>query len=126
MYTSKYCSKEINGGAMSWGSVWLELKEVVGSRNLKEFREETSDVIYHTLCVIYDKFGINLPMLGAGYTIQKQLDRHIVWQRIFEQNHLRFDKKYLINGSNYLKDDKVRKALYLARIDQLLDIIEEE
>jgi hypothetical protein len=118
MYTNKYCCEEINGGPMSWRSVWLEIKEVFGSKSLSELREELSDVMYHFLCAVYDKFGVVLPMRGAMYTINKQVERQAVWEDIFKEHGLEFKRKYLVNGSNYMKTEKVITALLMAIADQ--------
>ena len=40
-----------------------------------------------------------------------------IWKEIFEQNNLKFNRKYLINGSNYNREDKVKMALNLAKQD---------
>lgn len=118
LYTSKWCNTEINGSPMKWKEVYMEFKELLEARSLYEIKEELSDTIYCLLCAIHTYTNISLPMLGAYPTIQKLLIRQLVWQQIFSKEMLVFDKKYLVNGSNFNKPTKVEKALQLAKLDQ--------
>jgi hypothetical protein len=115
IYTSRECNERFNASPITFKNVKDEVKELVEFENWENFKEELSDVIYMVLCMIHGKTGVSLPMFGAGRTIMKILFRHIIWKKIFKDNGLVFDKKYLINGSNYNKIEKVNLALELAR-----------
>ena len=117
MITNKYCCKNINSGEFNFAVVLSEVKELVEAKNTSELKEEVSDVVYSFLCYIYDKTKISLPMFGASFTIKKAEMRFAKWETIFKNENLIFDKKYLTNGSNYEKPEKVQMALALAKMD---------
>lgn len=99
---------------MTWKYFWGEVVELlieVKNGNLNGIREEWSDVWYHFWLAVYSNWKIDMPMLFAGYTIKKVEARLKIWEKIFEKNGLRFDKKYLDGGSNYKKPEKVQLAL---------------
>lgn len=120
MFTSKWCNDNLNASSISWRAVKAELFELLEARSLEEIKEEFSDVMYFTLCAIQTSTGISLPMSGSSATIYKVIHRLSVWEEIFNKEGLKFNKKYLVNGSNYKKIKKVELALELARKDQLI------
>lgn len=117
--TNKYCSKNYNAGIVLKEHVMGEVQELIEAYSFTNFIEELSDVIYLSLCRIYDIHKIELPMIFCGVTIRKIQKRVVVWEDIFSQHGLVFNNKYLINGSNYHKAAKVEKALELARLDNI-------
>jgi hypothetical protein len=118
MITSKWCCNNINSGNIVFKNILSEIKELFEARNLDEIKEEFGDVVYFSYCWLYTKFGINLPMVGATSSIIKFMARLRVWEDIFNEHNLEFHPKYLVNGSNYFKYNKVLLALELARKDQ--------
>lgn len=119
MVDAKWCSVNLNSSDnIDFSTVTSEIKELIDAKNLDEVKEEIGDVLYFTYCWIYSKFRINLPMLGAMASVRKFINRLVVWERIFSSNGLKFDTKYLVNGSNYNRSRKVVLALELAKKDQ--------
>lgn len=116
--TSKWCNENLNASPILWLHVKQEFKEVLESRSISELNDEISDFLYMFYCAIQSKMRFNLPMFGAMSTVDKINTRLIVWQEIFADNGLEFNKKYLINGSNYVRSEKVEKALVLAKLEQ--------
>lgn len=118
MVTAKWCCNNINSGKFRFKNIIGEVIELIDANSLSEVKEEFGDVLYFIYCWLYSKFKINLPMIGAMGSVKKFTARLDVWMDIFFKNSLTFDPKYLINGSNYNKIEKVRLALELARRDQ--------
>jgi NTP pyrophosphatase (non-canonical NTP hydrolase) len=123
MIDARWCITNINSGdAISFSAVkgeFDELLEAVMNSDWENFKEEVGDTLYFTYCWMYSKYKINLPMIGAMSSVKKFVARLEVWENIFKENGLEFNKKYLVNGSNYKKIDKVNKALNLARSEQI-------
>lgn len=118
MVDAKWCNNNINSGKFLFKSVMGEVKELVEARSLAEIKEEFGDVLYFMYCWLYSKFGINLPMIGAMDSVYKFTARLDTWEKIFGNVGLEFDPKYLVNGSNYMKREKIKAALDLARKEQ--------
>jgi hypothetical protein len=118
MVTAKWCCENINSGKFPFKSVMGEVKELFEARNLTEVTEEFGDVLYFSYCWLYCKFGINLPMIGAMDSVDKFTKRLDTWEKIFSNAGLKFNLKYLINGSNYMKREKINLALAMARKEQ--------
>ena len=122
MWTSKRANHELNSAPLTdsqfvKGEI-LELVDAVKTRNWQEVKEEMADVLFFSMCYAQAVYGINLPLIGAMPTVRKIQKRLTVWQHIFESNDLQFDKKYLVGGSNYQKQQKIDAALTLARYEQ--------
>jgi hypothetical protein len=118
MIDTKWCCENINSGHFKFESVLGEVKEVFEARSIDNLKEELQDVLYFWNCWLYSNFRINLPMFGAMGSVRKFMARLEVWNWIFYDNKLLFDPKYLVNGSNYNKPEKIEKALELARREQ--------
>lgn len=118
MVDAKWCCENINSGHFKFKSVLGEVVELIEARSLDEVKEEFGDVLYFIYCWLYSNYKINLPMIGAMNSVNKFEARLEVWEEIFTMNLLKFDPKYLVNGSNYNKVRKVRLALDMAREDQ--------
>lgn len=118
MGDAKWCCENINSGDIRFKNVLGEVKELLYASSYDNIKEEIGDVIYFWNCWLYCRFKINLPMIGAMDSIYKFIDRLIIWDMIFAKHNLDFKPKYLINGSNYNKPEKIEKALELARRDQ--------
>jgi hypothetical protein len=116
--TAKWCCENINSGNIMFKNILSEVKELVEARSLLEVKEEFGDVLYFTYCWLYCKFGINLPLIGAMESFDKFVGRLVVWKMMFYKEGLTFNPKYLINGSNYMRKEKIDAALELARRDQ--------
>lgn len=119
MKTAKWCNENLNSSPLTVKEIKQEIIEVFESKTLTEFKDEVSDVLYMSYCALESKTGINLSMLGASKTVNKIQTRLHTWKQIFIENNLIFNKKYLINGSNFNKSEKVKKALELAKQDQV-------
>lgn len=118
MKSARFCNKYYNASRITSDQVFAEIEEFLEADTLSEFRDELSDVCYFFGCWVHGKFGLNVPLFGARRTIAKIDDRMLVWKTIFEQEGLRFSKRYLINGSNHAKQSKIELALRLARTEQ--------
>ena len=118
MYMAKKANQELNASPITLSQVKgeaFELLEAVIKLDCVEIKEEVADVIYFSLCHLEHRFGLNLPLVGASPTINKIKERFEKWEKIFEHHGLAFDKKYLVGGSNYKKQEKVDAALAIAR-----------
>lgn len=104
-------------GTVTWGHVVSELKELISARSILEIIEEWNDVWATFIEFVYTNYGISVPILnGFGKSsFIKYYNRIEKWEEIFKSNNLKFDKKYLINGGNYQRPEKVRLALEMAR-----------
>jgi hypothetical protein len=118
MLKAKWCCENISSGNFDFKSVMGEVKELIEARSLDDIKEEFGDVLYFTYCWLYSTFGINLPMIGAMGSAEKFGDRLGFWIATFEYHNLEFDPKYLINGSNYERPEKIKLALDMARKEQ--------
>lgn len=118
MVDAKWCCENLNSGDIKIKNIIDEVKELMEARSINDMKEEFGDVIYFWNCWLYYTFKINLPMIGAMDSIAKFVARLEVWERIFSDYKLKFDRKYLINGSNYTKEEKRRAALDLAIKEQ--------
>lgn len=118
MVSAKWCCKNINSGYFEFKSVMGEVKELFEARTLSELKDEFGDVLYFLYCWLYSNYRINLPMIGAMGSVRKFRARLDVWIDIFENQNLQFDLKYLVNGSNYERIEKVHLALDMAWREQ--------
>lgn len=109
----------MNSGSIGVKDILSEVVEVIQARSIDNFTEEISDVLYFIYCWLYQETGISLPMVLAGRSITKFEKRIGVWVGIFADNELYFDQKYLVNGSNYERPEKVARAISIARADQV-------
>lgn len=121
MITTKQADTYYNGSKIKWNSVFDEVKELlveIKNLDIVAIKDELADVFYFATCATYYSTGINLPIIMGEYSVSKIQARFDEWEKIFNKNGLYFDKKYLVNGANYLKEHKVQAALDLARLDQ--------
>lgn len=118
MVDAKWCNNNINSGHFKFKSVIGEVKELIEARSLAEVKEEFGDILYFSYCWLYYKYRINLPMIGAMGSVDKFTERLLEWEVIFDDNDLVFNPKYLVNGSNYKKEWKIKLALDIARKEQ--------
>jgi hypothetical protein len=121
MLWSKTIAEEVLGAPMSFGYLLGEVRELldeVVALNWSGIREEWSDVCYSWWAWLYCWLGVNLPALGAWYAYEKFLARFAVWESIFDENGLKFHRRYVRGGSNHQKPHKVAAALALAREEQ--------
>jgi len=63
---------------------------------------------------LYQRTGINFPVLGGRATYDKGVRRQVHWRRIFQAEGLVFEPRFLTGGSNWRKPAKVKAALALA------------
>lgn len=118
MLDAKWCNNNINSGKFTFKSIVDEFKELIEANTWKEVKEEFGDVLYFMYCWLYYKFKINLPMFGARASVIKFTERLYWWETLFKSLGLDFHPKYLVNGSNYLKMEKIVSAVELAREEQ--------
>jgi hypothetical protein len=116
--TARWCNENINSGDIKFKNIISEVKELFCARSLYELKDEFGDVLYFTYCWLYSRFEIDLPMMGAMGSVEKYTARLDVWSIIFQMNGLVFHPKYLINGSNFEKTEKIVMALDIAREEQ--------
>ncbi len=105
-----------------WGFRYTlgEVKEVI-----EEARQCNWDAMMAELCDVYTGFfcaitaHTGLPMPLFWERSAKEYARRIsVWEDIFAQHELLFDAKYLINGSNYNREEKLLSVLKEAYKEQ--------
>ena len=90
-----------------------ELVEIFGARTIGELYEEICDFIG---CL---SLWIGWRWLPVPSYFFRKIERRLeVWNGIFREHGLIFKNKYLVNGSNYMKTDKVDMALDLALREQ--------
>lgn len=121
-YLSVLEGMAIMSGSYKWADVWaevIELVEAIISLNWTGVKEEMSDLLFTLQMKVYLDLGWHSACIRGGWlTYQKGLERMREWRRIFFNAGLAFSPIYLIHGSNWMKPEKVEKALQLAREDQ--------
>lgn len=108
-------------GTINFSHVKGEIEEVLEamqSRDWENFKEEVSDVACFVQVMIHRKVGVNWTMLIGDSSAKKFLKRLEVWKDIFHREGLWFSPKYLVNGGNFKKPEKVRMAVEMARKEQ--------
>jgi len=94
-----------------------ELYDAFRKKDLPNIKEETADVLYALQMIAAQRSGLNLPLLGAGPSVDKFKARKQVWHDIFKSQNGKFDNAYLSGGSNYKKPKKIVNALAQAGIN---------
>jgi len=110
--------QDIMAGPMAFSYVWgefFELVEAVSSGDVSAIQEEWSDVWCCGAVAIYGRTGWNIPAPFAQPAFEKFRARLDVWQEIFSDAGIPFDRRALVEGGNYNKPHKVRRALELGR-----------
>ena len=113
MRTSELVEKACSG-KFAFSDVWSEVREVFEAASWDGVKEETCDVYTTLLLWIYTTYGVDMPMVWER-SANKYLDRIKVWERIFADEGLEFELKYIRNGGNHERPEKVAMALALAR-----------
>jgi len=105
-----------------WQSVaseWRELAEALLHLDLSEIKEEWSDACFVTQVALWQRVGwLDAPIFWGTPAFRKWKARQEVWREIFRSHGLEFHQKYLWEGSNFQKPEKVRLALAAARREQ--------
>jgi len=105
---------------MNWNHFWIEVKELIQeikSLNIKAGINELCDVYTCFVVIMYTQYGIDLGIIW--HTSADEWERRIkVWHKIFDDAKLEFKVKYLVNGGNYDRPEKVKLAIDLAKMDQ--------
>ena len=100
-------------------SEWRELAEALLHLDPEEVKEEWSDACFVTQVALWQRVGwLNAPIFCGMPAYRKWRSRQEVWKEIFRSHGLEFDQKYLWEGSNFQKPEKVRLALAAARREQ--------
>ena len=124
MLTAKQADRKYNASPIKWNNFLDEVKELlveIKNLDVDAITDELGDVFYFGTCALYYSTYINLPIVMGKRSVNKIEARFKEWEKIFNKHGLYFDKKYLVNGANYLKETKVNAALFLALLDQLDD-----
>lgn len=124
--------RDILAAPMTLPYVLSEVKELLTAKTWSEAYEEWNDVVLCTLLWLANKdecvYEVRLlPGLGRS-TALKYIARLDVWRSIFALHGAVFATRYLAEGSNYKKLEKVRKALahcgvYNVRVDEVAGIV---
>lgn len=93
-----------------------ELAEELKKGNLPGILDEFSDTAYALQMIAAQRSGLNLPLAFADKAYQKFYLRRTTWKEIFKKYGKTFDNKYMVNGSNYHRPEKIQKALALAGV----------
>lgn len=110
-------SKGLCSGNLGISFVLGELKELVEAASWAEFIDELCDVYTGVILVVYETSGVDLHIRWMS-TVNKWIEREATWRNIFSKEGLEFSPKYLSDGSNWRKPEKIRAALAKARADQ--------
>lgn len=105
-------------GQYKFTSAWseyVELWEEVLAMNWSGIVEEFGDVVMTTQLWFATLTGWDWRIRIPDATHQKVITRMKIWEEIFASEGLWFHPKYLVNGSNYHKKEKVKAAIALAR-----------
>ncbi len=94
----------------------LEMLQEIGDSDA--FWDEWGDFTMALQCWLSSVTGWDWEMYLPLMTEVKYRKRITRWETIFADHGLAFDPKYLINGGNHEKPEKVAQALELARKDQ--------
>lgn len=108
----------LNATPISGANFRSEVKELFEAETWSEVKEEWSDVLYMGYCLLYQNTGIDLKMRGARPSVQKFVGRMTKWKGIFKACDLRFEKWYLVGGSNCEKMSKIQAAVDMATAAQ--------
>tara|TARA_Y100000310_G_scaffold209055_1_gene209686 strand:+ start:131 stop:502 length:372 start_codon:yes stop_codon:yes gene_type:complete len=112
---------EVLAAPMTAEYVLGEVRELLGEMaalNVPGVREEWSDVGMCLQLLVWKHTGGDWKIRWGKRAATKYWCRLRTWRRIFSENGLQFDKKYLVNGGNYGRPHKVKLALELARREQ--------
>lgn len=82
--------------------------------NPSGIKEEFSDMMYAGNMMTHKLTGLNHPMLGGGYALDKFRRRNAIWKKLLEDEGLPFDVEYLSGGSNYARPAKIKATFALA------------
>jgi hypothetical protein len=96
-------------------SEYVELWDEILAMNWSGIVEEFGDVVMTTQLWFATLTGWDWRIRIPDATHQKVIDRMRIWEEIFASHGLEFHPKYLMNGSNYHKEEKVKAAIALAR-----------
>jgi hypothetical protein len=120
-YVHELRQREVFGRPVTAAQVGGELVELfveVRDWNWEGIREEFSDVMCFLHVYVWQLLGEparSWPAFGAGPSIAKFTARMNRWSEIFEAEGLVFHPRFLVEGSNYAKPEKVAAALAAAK-----------
>ena len=93
-----------------------ELAEALWQRDSSAIAEEFQDAAYACQMYVWQRLGMNAPVLFAGFAIRKFRERNNAWKAMFEAKGIAFDLRYLVGGSNFAKPAKIIAAFNLAGV----------
>lgn len=91
-----------------------ELGEELLKMRPSGIREESSDLAYALNMLGHQATGLNHPMIGGQYALNKFRARNKIWQDAMESKGVPFSVDYLEGGSNYHKPHKIQAAFAAA------------
>ena len=94
------------------GEAWETLVALAGYGDV---REEAQDTLIALQLWVYERTQLDWEMVISQRAMRKARNRRAEWELIFRREGLTFDPKWLRNGSNYKKPEKVKLAIELAR-----------
>lgn len=114
-FLNRYCS---NG--YRFHHIFDEIMELFASKDYSSIREEFYDVVMTIQLYLGSKgYFLDWDIVIPISHLMKAERRRSKWVKIFGDSGLKFSPKYLVNGSNWQKAEKVNKAIRLAYKDQI-------
>jgi len=102
---------------MHWLGEIVETIEAALIKNRAAFDLEFEQVLWGLQIHIYQLFKVDFELRFCNSVIEEDLFRRKVWKKIFSSFGVQFSNDYLLNGANYKRPNKIRKALALAGVD---------
>ena len=114
-------TQEILGGRhYPFGYVAEEVREFLVEVLRMDFagiRDERQDAAYAAQMWLYQRLGLNAPVVGCSDSIEKFRSRIATWNRLFNERGLEFRVAYLEGGANFAKPAKVKAAFAAAGVE---------
>jgi hypothetical protein len=117
MKITAYCAKYVSG-TYSVKELLGEISEFLEDRNM----DELGDIAIGAQILLHELTGFNWNIHFGKNTVLKQMHRRKLWLKVFKQNGLAFNPRFLIFGSNCSNQDKVDKTLAHAKSCLKIDL----
>jgi len=125
IYRASRIYEELFGGVrQSFKCVVTEVMEVFEALGIADFMEaakEFRQVLFELQMHIYHYSRVDFELVFCSDVVDGFYGRRQVWIKMFEDRGLVFNPVYLRNGSNYLREYKIKLAFQLAGLDISLE-----
>lgn len=93
-----------------------ELAEALWQCDSSAIAEESQDAAYACQMYVWQRLGVNAPVVCSGFAIRKFRKRNAVWKALFAEKEIEFHLDYLSGGSNFAKPAKIVAAFAAAGV----------